>query len=217
MLLKVIAKLKTGELVTNDGLIHLDGILSHAWLLENAPHILEVDYDPNNTIDVKIPINKEQDWYKVSFAFFDVLNKGLKYFHKRFDLNHAENFVDFGNKSGIINIKSDKYKNYRVPLLKVLTDKVWWCCDGDRDKIEGLLTHVTHIGKKTSQGFGEVEKWIIEEADEDLTMVRAIPKEGGNIYTSYKPPYFYYKNFKECDLLYDSRLGRYQIFNQTRV
>lgn len=217
MLLKVTAKLKTGELVTNDGLIHLDGILCHAWCVINAPHLLEVDYDEDNTIDIKLPIIKINDWYKVSFAFFEILNKGLKYFHKKFDPNYAEKYIDFGKKSGLINIKSDKYKNYRVPLLKILTNKVYWYCDGDKDEIEKLLGQITHIGKKTSQGFGEVLEWIVEDTKEDLTMIRAIPKKGGRIYTSYKPPYFYYKNFKECDLPYDSRLGRYQIFNQTRV
>ncbi len=54
----------------------------------------------------------------------------------------------------------------RVPLPVKACD-VWqaWCI-GVGDEIARLLQPLRHVGKRRSAGFGEVQRWIIESADD---------------------------------------------------
>lgn len=66
-----------------------------------------------------------------------------------------------------------EFKSFRLPLRTRLIDRVVWFCavaDGRGVKeVRRLLRSVSHLGKKTSQGYGRVAEWIVEDVDRDLS------------------------------------------------
>lgn len=70
----------------------------------------------------------------------------------------------------VIRSTGGPYKGYRLPLRIVDTDCiVWFAVLRERPgRLRQLLTkHVTHCGKKTSQGFGAVAGWDVETIEHD--------------------------------------------------
>lgn len=70
-----------------------------------------------------------------------------------------------------------------MPLIVRSSPTVRWFVRGHRDGILHLLSAVTHVGKKMSQGYGEVRAWSCEPMDEDWSLadaqrrvMRPIPK-----------------------------------------
>lgn len=67
-----------------------------------------------------------------------------------------------------------EHKSHRLPLRVRAVDRVvWFCCAADArgvKEIRGLLRkQVTHLGKKTSQGFGRVDQWEIGDWPMDVS------------------------------------------------
>jgi CRISPR type IV-associated protein Csf3 len=64
---------------------------------------------------------------------------------------------------------SGVYKCYQLPLRLVDCDRVVWFAviRDKRSRMRHELKPVRFIGKKTSQGLGEVYRWEVEEADAD--------------------------------------------------
>lgn len=92
-----------------------------------------------------------------------------------------------------------------------VAEKAFWYCTGDEDRIAELLSRVFFIGKKRSQGFGEVLRWEIDESDCDgLTdnhgnPLRPIPvsrlegrKDLVVVDAAWKPAYWEPKNRAAC-------------------
>lgn len=76
-----------------------------------------------------------------------------------------------------------EFKSYRLPLRVRLIDRIVWFClakDGRGVKeVRRLLRDVTHLGKKTSQGYGRVAEWIVEDIDQDLSWYA--PSDAGSV------------------------------------
>jgi CRISPR type IV-associated protein Csf3 len=95
--------------------------------------------------------------------------EGRDHWNKRFDQGFAH-LVDFGSRRGKVIIEQGQYKAYHMPVFYRVADRVEWYCIGDRERIEALLSTVTHIGKKRSQGWGRVIQWEIEPWPEDWSV-----------------------------------------------
>jgi len=83
-----------------------------------------------------------------------------------------------------------EFKSYRLPLRARLVDRVVWFAMGRGRKYAGghkgggsevrkLLRQVTHIGKKTSQGYGRVSEWTVEIVEDDWSWYA--PSPGGTV------------------------------------
>jgi CRISPR type IV-associated protein Csf3 len=219
-LLKITANLLDGRVATTDGYFPIDSIIQYAHVKKYTPNLLsEPLTDFNNIMEFELPITKinkdTDDWYyKSSFAMFNVLGEDRRFFNKRYDTTLAEKYVNFNGKSGKVNIKSDKFKNWRMPLNVILTPKMEWCIEGDEREITSLLSEVTHIGKKASQGLGIVKSWEVESTTEDLTHLRPIPDRNGTDEIAIRPLYFDSRNIRVIKHLIDNRLGGVQLYDR---
>jgi len=72
-----------------------------------------------------------------------------------------------------ITIAIGEFKSYHNNLIYKTTDKIVFYACGDKKKISQLLNgYISFVGKKSSQGFGSVTKWTIEEIEEDYSFVK---------------------------------------------
>lgn len=114
-------------------------------------------------------------------------------------------FVDWQGRPPKINISSGRDKAYYVPLPVVVAPTVRWHVLGDYARIAGLLTRITHLGKKgRAQGVGEVLRWRIAPAGQDFSCwrdgrpMRQIPmrkeeKEFVTRHMGLRPPYWHHQ------------------------
>ncbi len=222
--LKITANLLDGRIITNDGYLPFDGILSRAIIMKERPELIGQPLDKfSDFVSIPLPIKKikeeTEDWfYACSYALFKKLGEDRMFFNKRYDEVLAEKFVDFGKKKGVVDTSRGKYKNYRCTLNIILTDKITWYClpnsEKSKSEIEELCGFIKNIGKKPSQGFGIVKKWEVEEVEEKemLYLLRAIPDKDGKQEKTIRPPYFSQSNIRKITIPSDERLGCNQIY-----
>lgn len=187
--LHIRAYLRSG--VMADRWLPLDGILLYqAYRRQAGVQTTTIPGDSNTETALPPPIvplgiihpGWDNWYYQCSWAQWSHNVEGRDYWNKRFDSQFAD-LVDFGGKRGNIIIGSGQYKAYHMPIFYRAALWVEWYCVGDKAEIEQLLSTVTHLGKKSSQGFGRVIRWSIEKWAEDNSvlkdgqLIRGIPKE----------------------------------------
>lgn len=217
--LKITAYLMDGRVATTDSYLPLDSILAAEWMRRNHPdayynassHMLT-----NELIIPELPFERRghgNDWYwSCSFNQEEKLHEYITHWHKRFDDN-LEQYIDFRGRRGKINTQSAKYKAYRTPLVIQLYDRLTWYAVGDMAAVFDLCRTVTHIGKKSSQGYGAVDYWEIEPWPEPWSvwvngrLMRAIPtsealpsghQEVRLSQWGIRPPYWHRENQRVC-------------------
>ena len=187
--LRIRAWLRCG--VISDEYLPLDGIIYYHAVREKYG---EQDYtlagqgnihDDGGIILPFSKMNRESDawYYACSFAQWpERYVDAQEAYSKRLDVTQAVDMVDFGKKVGKIDTTRGEYKNYRNTVHYRHALYVDWYAKGDKDEIERLLTFCTHIGKKTSQGWGEVIRWEVVEWPESWAvrdsagkLMRAVP------------------------------------------
>jgi hypothetical protein len=184
--LRVRAWLRTG--VVADKYLPLDGVLLYqAHRDKDGPQVATI---PGNyscqgvsTLPLAIEHPGRRNWYyRCSWAQWSQDVEGRDHWNKRFDTSFAS-LVDFGGRRGKIIIEQGKYKAYHMPVFYRAALWVEWYCVGDRAEIEHLLSTVTHIGKKGTQGWGRALRWEIEPIADDWSvwrdgrLMRGIPAE----------------------------------------
>jgi len=131
----------------------------------------------------KLPLKRihAKDWYySCSWAQWGPFADGKDCWNKRFDFSLSD-LIDFGKRRGVVNRGSGRYKAYHMPVFYRSALWVRWYCMGDPEKIRFLLSTVTHVGKKSSQGWGRVMQWEIERITKDWSiwkdgqLMRGIP------------------------------------------
>lgn len=126
--------------------------------------------------------------YHASFAIFNgVYNYDKEVMVKSFDHDMYAKFGEIVNKNGKgkgnVITTNGAYKNGFYNIERLGVDKILYYARGDGEEISSLLKNLRHIGKKSSLGWGEIEKIEIEKIDEDYSLVkdglimRNIPKE----------------------------------------
>lgn len=242
-LLKVAAYPVDGRVAVMDNL-PLDSILAWSWMCQHYPLLILNDgwkwpiervqayhdsvqagvLNPHvGNIDADIPVLKEpftrmdgiEDYfYHASACISTPRREDVTYWRKRFDVLEAERAVEFGKKRGSVDVKSGKYKNYSMPLVIRLFDRLEWYLTGDGAVIEELLAGVHQLGKKQSQGFGEIRKWRVEPTDRDWgvrddtgKLTRDLPVNlsqgvplGRVAQKGYRAPYWHYWFQQACAL-----------------
>lgn len=130
----------------------------------------------------QIPIPIRQTWidqggkrYPVphcSSAIIESVKEYREHYHKSFPAYHADLLEEkqrtkFPRGGGVL-------KSIRLPLRKSRTQKVVWFAElrtgkelgrAPASKLRCLLKRIEFLGKKTSQGHGQVARWTVEKTD----------------------------------------------------
>jgi len=210
--LKVTAVMQDGRVVGNDPWFPLDSILAAAWVKKYHPDCFYAGTpDPTSPgwIDADLPLERRGNdrlwYYACSFNTVRPSWEYITHWHKRFD-EQFERYVNFGGRRGKIDVKAARFKAFRMPMTVLLFPRLEWYAVGDMDAVFDLCRSITHIGKKSSQGFGAVDSWKVEIWPEDWSeayhgrLTRAVPVDFGlpdtveSAYLAlhgYRPPYWW--------------------------
>lgn len=157
------AVLGTPYAPTIDGRLHLDSILSKAvvdahpcpppW--GDEPAVIPLPISLLWASQEGLPLWACSDLYSVAEK-----HSTVEYWHKRFPEQAMQDWCAKPNAD----MGSGRYKEYRVPVRTEMPADSVLCalCIGNRDEVERLLSYVTHVGKKPSQGKGRVIRWYVE-------------------------------------------------------
>lgn len=141
---------------TPDGSVHLDALLS-AMVLETHP---KAPLFPEDGSPACVPLPLELAWVSPGgrplWVSSDLRPQGdairsQEYWHKRTPSDR----LDLATKQRL-ETRRGRWKEYRMPLPTVRVPELRGVCIGNAPEIARLLSHVSHIGKKASQGFGRV-------------------------------------------------------------
>lgn len=214
--IKVTAHLTDGRINSADGIIMLDAILYHAWFYRHAPHVLEglggeaVPGEGHIGLPLRqLPGNR----YAASRAVYKETAQEVEYWNKRpnFFSADAERFLE--DKKGVISSSVGGYRAYRMPqVIRYVADgKLTFWGIGNADEVLDLLNAIPAVGKKAAMGWGTVDRWAVEPAEEDYTtlhpdygLMRPMPVEEirleGYPILKYavKPPYWKSCNARLC-------------------
>lgn len=110
---------------------------------------------------------------------------------KRWD-DKNDDIVKFKGKERV-DIGSGFYKNYHMPLVLKSYKIITFYVRGDMEEIKRLLeNYIFYLGKKGSQGYGQIRKWEFEETDENYSifkdgkLMRHVPAEACQKYIEKK-------------------------------
>lgn len=159
---KVTFYLRSQAVITDD--IYLDSLISSAKCKE----IVKEGYFNNgkqagdikvirNTLDPIIA--REYDVYKCSKLFFNDLHAVSNY-AKRFEHKYDKRL----NTTKKIDEQRGFFKSAYNSLCYCLDTSPYAFCVGDIEEIQRLfINNLTFIGKKSSQGYGQIQKIVFEE------------------------------------------------------
>lgn len=194
-----------------DGSCHLDSILSWA-VLAHLPYPVRTGGYEAPTVPLPLKLSWVRDGVPL-WAVSDLRPQGdllrdQAYWHKRYPTDQ----LHYMTKTRA-NVRAGKWKEYRIPMGTVVDAELRAVCVGNRGKLKELLAHVSHVGKKASQGYGRVGEWEVEplgvpeeDAEEAALRARAVPldyatrhgrtvEEGWRMYRGgWSAPYWFAKN-----------------------
>lgn len=194
--------------------IHLDSLLSY---LCTRDALSELFYcmPTEETVDVSLldlPLKKTNDVYHSSIGVYEDNAKLYRdTIYKRF--TDKETFkLTKKQQKGRIKTNQGHFKDFMINLPLLITNKITFYCNGDKNELNRLLSHLTGVGKKTSIGSGKIKKINITETSEDYSffkdgkVMRPIPAtwdipiiEGMRFeQQSYKHPYWDKNNVCLC-------------------
>lgn len=203
--LKIRATLQTP--VISDKYLPLDGILFNHFIrdifgpktITKPRQSTEALFSGQHLPLLKRNTNEDEWYYACSFAVWSPdTTRGKTEYAKRFDTDLAVDYADFGKNKAKVDTSRGAYKNYFVKEYTFNAPFVEWYCRGNKRDLETLLAFCTHIGKKSSQGFGAVLKWDVNETERDWykndnsgKLMRAIPSHKGNAVYGIRPSYWH--------------------------
>lgn len=112
---------------------------------------------------VTIPIDEASGVHLCSFSVGKLGDFDRRYQNRR---PPVEQYQQFGNR-GTVNISLGSEKAYHTLYQSAHVEgaELSWYCVGQSAAIEYLLAFVRHIGKRTSVGYGRVERWDVRQFD----------------------------------------------------
>lgn len=197
--------------------LNFDSILSYLCLRDalgelfyNLPSDVNLDLT-----SLKLPLKKTLDIYHSSVSQFTNPKLYKETIYKRFTDKQIHKVKSKRYKK--IRVGSGYFKGFMIDLPALLTEDVTFYCNGDKNSINELLTHLTHLGKKPSIGGGHITDYKITNTSEDYSfykdgqVMRPIPaqlgfdkfhiplKDGMTLSRqAYKPPYWNNENVDMC-------------------
>jgi hypothetical protein len=184
-----------------DGM-HLDGILSYGAFREyngpelppiNSPWAIDFDLplkkwrvDPPGEFsgDKRLLDDNGMLWgWCASRVDAEWFARGKMEYRKRPDIGAMQRFTT----STSHNIGAGALKAFDVAYPTLMASEHHWHAIGYIDAVRRLLSHVTHIGKKSTTGMGAVSEWVVEPCY-PVEIVRRMPNDRGRPY-AIRPPY----------------------------
>ena len=135
------------------------------------------DTPPVEGLPLQVIEHGDKWWYACSVPIYSERLKYLKFWHRRFDVQHAPKYMV--EKKGAVDVKTAPFRNVRSATNNHLCDKIQWHVIGDRDEVERLVSKCRYVGGKRSMGFGRVRKWIVTESghQDKALFLRPLPIE----------------------------------------
>lgn len=223
--LKVTAHIFDGRIASTDGVIMLDSVLYHGWFYKYDPKVLRGEHDERKSDQnfglplTHLTLSDGTETYCASRGIYKEIEKRIECYNKRPDFFASDKMKYLNMKKGLISDSVGAYRAYRNPLvIRVVQDaKIEFYCKGTKPKVEELLKCIPSLVKKPSMGWGAVEKWDVEEVEEDYSLfhpeyglMRPIPVEDAAKYPDFdfskypvmlygvKPPYWKPCNARPC-------------------
>jgi hypothetical protein len=149
-------------------------------------------------------------WFPAcSFAQWEgTVTEDTGYWHKRLDLQHAGLLMP---QRGRVVTQNGRYRSYRMPVFARHALRVVWYAVAQRARLEHLLRFVTHLGKKSSQGYGSIRTWSVVPCEADWSVLgpsgqrmRAVPQTvlpedpGEAVLAGFRPAYWDARNQAPC-------------------
>jgi CRISPR type IV-associated protein Csf3 len=164
--------------------LYFDGILAAAVMKENmGDDWFDIKPGEKDLKKVELPLDSKYGVWCASIGF----GKNREFIGswcKRWD-SANDDLVKFDEKNKKrVDIASGHYKGYHMPLVIKSFKTITFYASGDYVEIIRLLNkHIHFIGKKASQGHGEIGKILVNKIDEDKSLfyedkpMRPIPVE----------------------------------------
>lgn len=203
--LKITASL-TSAYVTTD-YIFFDSLISSAvWqdcMKDKAYNVpenkSELFYIP---LPIK-PVGTKELFYAASIGFPKQAVDGVARWRKTTEIESKKK----------ISIGSGEFKRYDMPMPYTSAEEIIFYVNGNKAEIERLLQFIPSIGKKRTQGYGNVRTWQVEQSEHDWSIVRdgvpmrPIPvseaeqfnlKCDVEMFFAVRPPYWHRSNLTKC-------------------
>lgn len=157
------------------GYIYLDSILSAA----KAKEILKDEFYNNKIAGTKEMIDemlskildKKYDVYCASVGIGENREFVTSWTKKWHDKN--DDIVKIEGKKQRVDIGAGHFKNYHMPIILKSYKEVIFYARGDKEEIERLLkNNIFYVGKKGSQGYGRIREIIVEEIEQDWSILK---------------------------------------------
>jgi CRISPR type IV-associated protein Csf3 len=196
----------------------LDGILSYAFArekLKGQGFAQKLNITKEEMLDFsEMPISlHEKGYFMASRMFWDeeMAIEHTQRWRKRWANKH-DKIADFGKQIRKVRINAGEFKSYDMPLRVVAIDKVWFYFKSESmPEVDRLVRKwIYFLGKKRSQGYGEISFFNIEKSDYNFNgAFRPIPTFLFDVdftkftkveikYCAWKPPYWLPENFNQC-------------------
>lgn len=115
----------------------------------------------------------DEGFYHISRPLYKNIFIENQTVYKGFD---AKEYVDHNDQTkptkSLFSVASGKFKRSFETFEKSWIDEVVIYARGDFDVIKELLANLRYIGKKNAYGWGRVQKIVMEEMDEDFSVVK---------------------------------------------
>lgn len=204
--LQITVQLNSGIAVTDKWSPNLDALLYFLCLDERG--LANPNANAKKYIKADIPLDKvvinDKVLYKVSSPIYQVKNEEIIRYRKRWD--NQDKHLNWGKKKAKVDTSQGQFKNWDLPLKIIETNRIDWYCVGDKLEIDRLLNNCSHLGKKRSQGKGQILNWKITTINKDRSfywqgkIMRPIPVDCLNsdmlkgtfdvMKWAFTPPYF---------------------------
>lgn len=189
-----------------------DAILAWCYMKDKYGYVeqkLDIAEDEIESFE-DMPIVRHADGYfMASWIYFGESIEGISSWKKRWDNRHDSRAKFSGVRK--VRISAGEFKAYDMPIVTNKIDKCWFYFMSENvDRVRSLVAnHLYGIGKKTSQGFGEIDGFTIQESLENPFngICRPIPVKYedllGNVSIKtrrlgFKPPYWLPKHQVLC-------------------
>ena len=101
---------------------------------------------------------------------------------KRFDVKNDDLIKFTGKAKHRVDLGAGYFKNYHIPVVLKSVKTLTFYVRGDMERIKYLLeNYIFYLGKKPSQGYGEVRFWEFEEIEDDISVLNKENKNMRNI------------------------------------
>lgn len=197
----------------------LDGLLAYVCLKEEwgeVPQKLsltEEELAQSEAIwNKRMPLKKHERGYWLASSLFYKPTRAIQdtQFWKKSWHTADDHLANFGKNKRQVNVQKGEFKSYKMPINSYHIPEAHFYFESDNpSELERMFRdEISHIGKKRSQGYGEIDSFKIVETTEksfESDILRPIPldftgfKEGHEIqFTAWKPPYWLPSNFAPC-------------------